>query len=385
MSAPLIVHIIHRLAIGGLENGLVNLINHMPTDRYRHIIVCMTHSTDFRLRIKNPDVQVYELHKKPGHDFGLYFRLWRLLRTLRPALVHTRNIGTLECQFIALLAGVTARVHGEHGRDMTDIDGRNLTYLRLRKLFRPIISCFIAVSQDLQQWLCAAVHVAPDRVVQIYNGVDSQRFHPRRDQVRTVLPAEFAPDGATVVGTIGRLSGEKDQLTLLKAFSQVCADYPDLQLRLVLVGDGPLQAPLEQFARDANIDARVWFAGARTSDIPEIFRALDIFVLPSLGEGISNTILEARASGLPVVATRVGGNVELVVDGETGLLVAPADVAGLAHAITRYVRDPELRREHGRASRERIERDFSMDAMVRRYMAVYDAALSKGAPGNAPR
>lgn len=385
MSAPLIVHIIHRLAIGGLENGLVNLINHMPTDRYRHIIVCMTHSTDFRLRIKNPDVQVYELHKKPGHDFGLYFRLWRLLRTLRPALVHTRNIGTLECQFIALLGGVTARVHGEHGRDMTDIDGRNLTYLRLRKLFRPIISRFIAVSQDLAEWLRAIVHVAPDRVVQIYNGVDAQRFHPRGDQGRTVLPAEFAPEGATVVGTIGRLSGEKDQQTLLKAFSQVCADCPDLQLRLVLVGDGPLQGPLKQFARDANIDARVWFAGARTSDIPEIFRALDIFVLPSLGEGISNTILEARASGLPVVATRVGGNVELVVEHETGLLVAPADVAGLAHAITRYVRDPELRREHGRVSRERIERDFSMDAMVRRYMAVYDAALSNSPPGNAPR
>ena len=140
MAAPLVVHIIHRLAIGGLENGLVNLINHMPAERYRHAIVCMTQSTDFRLRIKSNAVAVHELHKQPGHDFGLYFRLWRLLRTLRPAVVHTRNIGTLECQCIALLAGVPARVHGEHGRDMNDIDGRNATYLRLRKIFRPLIS-----------------------------------------------------------------------------------------------------------------------------------------------------------------------------------------------------------------------------------------------------
>jgi len=385
MTAPLVVHIIHRLAIGGLENGLVNLINHMPADRYRHAIVCMTQSTDFRLRIKNPNVQVYELNKKPGHDIGLYFRLWRLLRTLRPAIVHTRNIGTLECQFIALLAGVSARVHGEHGRDMTDIDGRNATYLRLRKVFRPLISRFIAVSRDLEQWLRASVHVAPDHVVQIYNGVDAQRYHPQRDLARgAVLPAGFAPEGAILIGTIGRLSGEKDQLTLLKAFAQVCGDCPDVPVRLVLVGDGPLQAPLEQFARDAHIDARVWFAGARSSDIPEIFRAFDIFVLPSLGEGISNTILEARASGLPVVATRVGGNTELVIDNETGTLVAPADAAGMAQAIARYVRNPDLRREHGRTSRERIERDFSMDAMVSRYMAVYDAALSNSPPRDAP-
>ena len=376
MAAPLVVHIIHRLAIGGLENGLVNLINHMPAERYRHAIVCMTQSTDFRLRIKKPDVEVYELHKKPGHDMGLYLRLWRLLRTMRPAVVHTRNIGTLECQFVALLAGVPARVHGEHGRDMNDIDGRNTTYLRLRKLFRSLIARYIAVSRDLAQWLREQVRVPAARVVQIYNGVDEQRFHPHASSSRDILPAGFAPPGAVVLGTVGRMSGEKDQLTLLRAFARAHALRPQSMLRLVLVGDGPLKAEIERETHAARLDQQVWITGAR-GDIAEILRALDIFVLPSLGEGISNTILEAMASGLPVIATRVGGNPELVVENETGMLVPAADPEAMAQVIVNYLTQPMLIRQHGQAGRARIEREYSMDAMVRQYMAVYDAALKK--------
>lgn len=375
MAAPLIVHIIHRLAIGGLENGLVNLINHMPADRYRHAIVCMTQSSDFQKRIKAEDVNVFQLHKKPGHDFMLYFRLWRLLRKLRPAVVHTRNIGTLECQFIALLAGVPARVHGEHGRDMADIDGRNATYLRLRKFFRPLISRYIVVSNDLAQWLREQVQVPAARVVQIYNGVDAKHFHPSTSTWRDVLPKDFAPSGALVLGTVGRLSSEKDQLTLIRAFMRTRELCPHLMLRLVLIGDGPLKADIEQAIVAARLEEQVWIAGAR-GDIAAIMRELEIFVLPSLGEGISNTILEAMASGLPVIATRVGGNPELVVENETGRLVAAADPEAMAQAIMGYVRQRKLLLQHGQAGRARIEREYSMDAMVKSYLAVYDAALS---------
>lgn len=375
MAAPLVVHIIHRLAVGGLENGLVNLINHMPDNRYRHAIVCMTQSTDFRLRIKKSGVEVYELHKKPGHDIGLYFRLWRLLRTLRPAVVHTRNIGTLECQFIALLAGVHARVHGEHGRDMSDIDGRNATYLRLRKIFRPLISRYITVSRDLAQWLIEQVRVPETRVVQIYNGVDEQRFRPRSSWLREVLPAGFAPPGAVILGTVGRMSGEKDQLTLVHAFARACKLCPHSMLRLILVGDGPLKTNIEQEIHAMQLVQQVWMPGAR-SDVAEILRSLDIFVLPSLGEGISNTVLEAMASGLAVIATRVGGNPELVVENETGALVPAADPEAMAQSIANYVTQSILMRRHGHAGRTRIEREYSMAAMVRQYMAVYDAALN---------
>lgn len=374
-AAPLVVHIIHRLQVGGLENGLVNLINHMPVPRYRHAIVCMTESTDFRRRITRADVEVYELHKQPGHDLGLYLRLWRLLRKLRPAIVHTRNIGTLECQAIALLAGIGARVHGEHGRDMNDLEGRNATYLRLRKLFRPVITRYIAVSQDLKRWLRDDVRVPARKVVQIYNGVDAARFHPAGLAARAVLPPGFAPESALVVGTVGRMSAEKDQLTLLQAFLQARQSCGDLALRLVLVGDGPLKPQLEQCAYEAGAAELVWFAGAR-SDIPDLLRSLDIFVLPSLGEGISNTILESMACGLPVLATRVGGNPELVSDDVTGMLVTAARPDEMAQAIIRYANAPESRASQGLAARARIESEFSMRNMVEQYMGVYDAALS---------
>jgi sugar transferase (PEP-CTERM/EpsH1 system associated) len=376
MTAPLVVHVIHRLQVGGLENGLVNLINHMPPERYRHAIVCMTESTEFRNRIRRPDVEVYELHKSPGHDLSLYWRLWRLLRTLRPAVVHTRNIGTLECQALALLAGVRARVHGEHGRDMSDLHGKNTRYIALRRTLRPWLAQFITVSRDLRDWLVRDVGVPERQVTQIYNGVDMQRFRPRNGDAASLLPAAFAAPGAIVAGTVGRMSGEKDQMTLVRAFARAAADHPRANLRLVLVGDGPARAELENAVAELGIGPQVWLAGNR-ADVPDLLRALDIFVLPSLGEGISNTILEAMACGLPVLATRVGGNPELVVEGETGVLVAPAEPDEMARALQAYIRDPELMRRHGHAGRARIEREFSMDAMVTRYMGVYDAALSR--------
>ena len=289
--------------------------------------------------------------------------------------VASQRLAALECQFIALLAGVPVRVHGEHGRDMADIDGRNATYLRLRKLFRPLISRYIAVSRDLAQWLHEQVRVPAGRVAQIYNGVDVQRFRPRASWLREALPAGFAPPGGVVLGTVGRMSGEKDQLTLLRAFMWARAACPRSLLRLVLVGDGPLKSDIEREIQAAQLEGQVWLPGAR-DDIAEILRALDIFVLPSLGEGISNTILEAMASGLPVIATRIGGNPELVVENTTGVLVPTANPEAMAQAMVNYVRQPILMRQHGEAGRIRIEREYSMEAMVRQYMAVYDAALN---------
>lgn len=373
MSAPLVVHIIHRLQVGGLENGLVNLINHMPPERYRHAIICMTESTEFRARIKRDGVEIFELHKRPGHDLRLYWRLWRLLRRLRPEIVHTRNIGTLECQAIALLCGVRARVHGEHGRDMSDLHGRNLRYIRFRRVMRHWLSHVIAVSRDLSEWLVDPVGLPARQITQIYNGVDMQRFRPAEHDARAVLPKNFAPPDAVVLGTVGRFSGEKDQATLLRAFADATAQAPSVPLRLVLIGDGPLKTELENLVRERGMTDRVWMPGNR-QDVPDLLRALDIFVLPSLGEGISNTVLEAMACGIPVVATRVGGNPELVSDGETGLLVAPANPTQMARALVHYATHADEMRRHGRAGRARVERDFSMNNMVARYMAVYDAA-----------
>lgn len=377
-SAPLVVHVIFRLSIGGLENGLVNLINRMPKNRYRHAIVCIDDYTDFRERIQRDDVEVYALHKKPGHDLGVFWRFWCLMRRLKPAIVHSRNLAALEFQLPALLAGVRHRLQGEHGRDTSDLHGTNRKYLLLRRVLNPLVTRYIALSRDLAQWLEQQVRVPPKRIHQIYNGVDDKKFIPSSS--RELLPAGFMPDKGIVIGTVGRLQGEKDQLTLVRAFLLLLdkMEQGRKYLRLILIGEGPLREPIQRLLREANAEALVWLAGNR-NDAPKLLQAMDIFALPSLVEGVSNTILEAMATGLPVVATRVGGNPELVVEGETGALVPAAEPILMSDALHDYCQSVEQRQRHGQAGRRRVEQKFSMESMVDGYLGVYDALLGNAA------
>jgi sugar transferase (PEP-CTERM/EpsH1 system associated) len=383
VAVPLVVHIIYRLDVGGMENGLVNLINHMPAERYRHAIVCLDQYTDFRLRLRRSDVACYALHKRPGKDLALYLRLWRLLRRLRPEIVHTRNLAALDSLVPAAFAGARYRVHGEHGRDVIDIDGNSRKYTLLRRALRPFAHRYIALSLDLEGWLRERIGITPEKLVHICNGVDMGWFQPTGG-IRAPLPvAGFAGPETFVIGSVLRLEPVKDPMNLVRAFVHLLSRWPRLRerARLVLVGNGPLYTEAERELEHAGVRRLAWLPGTR-NDVAQLLRGFDAFALPSLAEGISNTILEAMASGLPVVATNVGGNSELVLDGETGLLVPRSDPEALAHALRRYIGDPELAARHGRAGRERVEREFSLEAMMRRYLAVYDDLLGVLPPGS---
>ncbi len=375
---PLVAHIIYALGTGGLENGLVNILNRSSPGRYRHAIICLTQAGDFSGRLKDPGVEIIELHKRPGHDLGMYWRLYRALRRLRPAIVHSRNLAALETQVLGLLFFGCRRVHGEHGRDVHDLDGSNRRYQRLRRLLHPLIHRFITVSSDLQQWLVGSVGIPAQKVCQIYNGVDRQHFAPRGGDrpLPLCLPPGFLPDACRVVGTVGRLAAVKDQRTLIRALAHIFRESPMHRhsLRCILVGDGPERVALEQCIAELELGDRVWLAGDR-EDIPALLACMDVFVLPSLGEGISNTVLEAMATGLPVIATRVGGNPELVEHGVSGLLVPVGDAEALAQAVRELVDDPARCEQMGRAAVRRIQRDFAWERTVESYLDVYDALL----------
>lgn len=372
----LIVHIIHRLHIGGLENGLVNLINNMDEEKFRHVVICMTEYTDFRYRF-NREVPCYALHKKEGQDFAVFLRLWRLLREIQPDIVHTRNIGTLECVVPAVLSGVGVRLHGEHGRDINDLHGENRKHNYLRKFVSPWIYSFIALSKDLESWLKHAVGITPEKVIQIYNGVDTKKFRPQLTDMRIKSLADFDNRDSVIIGTVGRMRREKDPLNLVNAFIRLADSMPEYKDKLCLhmLGDGELYNEVKQTLDDAGYLDNAWLPGAR-NDVSELMQNMDMFVLPSKGEGISNTILEAMACGLPVIATNVGGNPELVVDGETGCLVPSCDSAALADAIAMYMQTPELLSKHGAAGRDRVLSNFSMKNMVDSYTNLYEAALT---------
>ena len=373
---PLVLHLIFRLAIGGLENGVVNLINHMPAHRYRHAIVCLTDFTDFRDRITRADVEVVAIHKKRGMDWGSYTRIWKVIKRFNPTILHTRNLPTMEYAIAATLAGVPYRVHGEHGRDVHDQYGASQKFRLFRKFVALWIHHFITVSEDLAHWFQESIGINSSRISQIYNGVDVQRFHPGKGDRREILPKEFGPSDRFIVGTVGRMQTVKDQATLVRAFLHLRKLFPDGadRVRLVLVGDGPLRFEIQEIIEDEGISQYLWMPGER-QDIPDLLRSFDLFVLPSEAEGISNTILEAMASGLPIVATDVGGNSELVNQGKTGYLVPPKNPIAMAEAIATYVKDEELVQQHGQAGRALAESRFSLEAMVNGYLAVYDGLL----------
>jgi len=373
---PLIAHVLFRLSTGGLENGLVNLINTLPDDKYRHAVICMTDYTDFRNRINNDAVQVYCLNKKPGQDLAVYVRLWRLLRHIKPDVLHTRNLSALEAQLPGLLAGVKCRIHGEHGRDIDDVDGTNWRYVMLRRLFRPLVQRYMPMSKDLEDWLIKQIKVPITKISQVYNGVDINRFNENDAKPLSLLPIEFRDPKLLLIGTVGRLDPVKDQLTLVQSFIHLVKTQPELshKVRLVIVGSGVLMSSLQILTQDADIEHLVWFAGER-HDVADIMQTLDLFVLPSINEGISNTILEAMASALPVIATKVGGNPELVVDGQTGYLVLKQDPIAMAAAFKRYLLQPELLKLHGQAGRSRVISIFSLNRMMADYMAIYDKLL----------
>jgi sugar transferase (PEP-CTERM/EpsH1 system associated) len=374
----LIAHVVYHFGTGGLENGLVNLINRLPRERFRHVIVSLTDHTDFRGRIERDDVAFFDLNKPAGHSFAWMRRLYRLLRALGPDLIHTRNLNAVEAQFVAALAGVPARLHGEHGRDVFDLEGKNWKYNLLRRAARPLVRHYTCVSRDLAGWLCGTIGVPPSRLTQIYNGVDCDKFHPRDGARPGLGPAGFL-DGATcVVGSIGRMVAVKDYPTLARAFIRLCRQAENSAgLRLLIVGDGSARDECRNLLDRAGLSGQAWLPGNR-ADTAELLRAMDVFVLPSLGEGISNTILEAMSTGLPVIATAVGGNPELVAAGETGTLFAPGDDVALARTLLDYAAAPERRLREGAAARRRIERDFSLGRMAAAYQAVYEAALEPG-------
>ena len=169
---PLIAHVIFRLDVGGLENGLVNLINGLPVDRFRHAIICIDDFTEFRQRIRRDDVEIIAIRKKPGTDPAALWRLYRVFRRIKPDIVHTRNLAALDALLPAFLAGVRMRIHSEHGWDVNDLDANNKKLRLLRKLHSPLVNQFIAVSRDLADYLIRKVGISESRISQIYNGVD---------------------------------------------------------------------------------------------------------------------------------------------------------------------------------------------------------------------
>jgi glycosyltransferase involved in cell wall biosynthesis len=210
--------------------------------------------------------------------------------------------------------------------------------------------------------------IEPEKIATISNGVDLRRFRYALPNLRRELACGRDP----LVGFVGRLVPGKGGEILLAAARRVIAEHPEA--RFVFVGDGPLRGAWQALARSLAIEDRVVFTGSRT-DMPEIYASLDLVVLPSLKEGMPMCLLEALAAAKPVIATAVGAIPRIILPGVTGLLVEPGDEGGLAAAILRLLRDPELSAHCSLNGRRRATERFSCDAMARDYIGLYEQTV----------
>jgi sugar transferase (PEP-CTERM/EpsH1 system associated) len=357
-----VMHVVFAFHPGGMELGVLKLVNGLDPRRVRSS-VCSTKPSRELAPLLAPHVPLFELRRRDGNDLRLVWKLYRLFRRERPHVVHTHAWGTLlEGLIAARLAGVPIVVHGEHG---------TLQLRRRQRLFQRYawsrVDRVLSVSTRLAERMAHEIAFPPDRIQTIHNGVELSRFQARvtREDARRELGL---PVDRPIVGAVGRLVPVKDHGSLLEAIALLARE--GLRPMAVIAGDGPLRDATQQRASALGVDADVRLLGHRT-DIATVLAALDVFALTSRSEGLNNTILEAMAAGLPVVATRVGGADEMVVDGVTGLLVPPESPTKLAEALRRLLTDASMKSSMGQAGRTRAETDFDLARTVLKYERFY--------------
>ncbi|ETX01917.1 MAG: hypothetical protein ETSY1_05550 [Candidatus Entotheonella factor] len=364
-TGPLqVAHVVRDFSHGGMENGVANLVNHHDPSRVQGTIYVLAKADDFFVQRVHDARRVVLLNRCQGNDPSVIWHLAHRLRQAQPDVVHTHGWGTLvEGGMAAKLARVPVWVHGEHGT----METRRHNIWVQRIMWR-LADQLLSVSENHRHALAHAIGAPVARIQAIPNGVALDRFG-RQVDAAAWRQSFHIPADHVVIGSVGRLVEVKHYHHLITALAGLI--HQRMPVSGVLIGDGPLRSALEEQAQSLGIAERVHFLGRR-EDVPSLLPLLDMFALTSRSEGMSNTILEAMASGLPVVATAVGGTPEMVIDGETGRLVPPRDPQALEAALAQLLADADQRRHMGRQARRRAETMFSLPVMIRAYEQLYE-------------
>lgn len=368
-----ILHLITRLPIGGAERLLVDVVRRLDPIRYESAVCCIQARGELAAELERAGVPVFCLDRMQSKrfDWRAIADLARLLRRERISLVHSHLYhANLYGRLAASVAGVpaVATVHNVYTR-------RKLHRRLLNKWLSRITVRVIAVSEDVRDDLVEYDGIDPGRIVTIHNGIDLSRIETpmTRQEARERLGI---PDAALAIGCVGRLEEQKGHRFLLDACAALKKDpgfaFP---LRMILAGDGRLRKELENHAIAVGVAPWTSFLGAR-HDIADILKALDIFAMPSLWEGLSVAMLEAMAAGLPIVISDVGGVSKALGNDEYGLKVPPGDATALATALRLLCQQPERRRALGVSARRRVAAEFDVGVMMARLSAVYDEAIA---------
>ena len=361
------MQLVLSLSPGGTERLVIEICRRLGPS-VDSTVCCLDKAGEWAPQLTGAGVPVFALERRPGFHPSLALRVARLIDRHEIDVVHCHHYSPFVYGALAkVLTGLKRRVRlvfTEHGRLS------NAPPSAKRRWVNPLLAMVpgqvCAVSADLKRHMVAE-GFPPDRIHVLYNGIDPGEL-PGEDERLRARTALGIPRDAYVVGAAGRLDPVKNLPALVDAHAAVAQHKPGA--RLVIIGSGPMQAELESQARARGIADAVHFTGYR-ADVRALMAACDSYVNCSTYEGVSLTILEAMAAGLPVVATRVGGNPEVVVDGETGVLV-PIGSPALTEELIALAGNPLRRRALGGAGRQRVVRQFSIERMVEEYRQAYD-------------
>jgi glycosyltransferase involved in cell wall biosynthesis len=367
-----VLHLITRLPVGGAEKVLVDVVRSLDPARYESLVCCIQAKGELAAELEKAGVRVLCLDRMQSKrfDWRAVRDLTRLLRAERITLVHSHLYhANLYGRIAALLARVpaVATVHNVYARSKFH---RRL----LNRLLAQSTARVIAVSEEIRGDLVAQDRIDARKVVVVHNGIDVRRVESTltREQARARLGIG---ENDLAIGCVARLEQQKGHRFLLEACAALRADA-DLaaRLRLLIVGDGRLRGELEIQARALALASSASFLGTR-QDVPDILRALDIYVMPSLWEGLSIAMLEAMAAALPIVISDVSGAAQALGDNEHGIRVPPGNAAALADALRSLAREPGRRRALATSARKQVQERFSIEAMMSQLGSIYDDAL----------
>jgi sugar transferase (PEP-CTERM/EpsH1 system associated) len=378
-----VLQVVTQVAMGGTEMALLSVMAGLNDGRFQQGI-CAVRRWDSNMPVPvSVGASVFVASGRKGRELSL-LRLMRAIKQFKPDIVHSRNWGSIEAIPAARLAGVRAVVHSEHGYELDILQGLPLRRRLLRRAVYGMADAVFTVSRDLRDYHARQAWFPADRIRVINNGVDITRFKPRLEVRRLTRERLKLPQESLLVGSIGRLVPIKDHHTLLRAAEIMLRR--GMAVDILLGGSGPELERLKDYAtRSCELQGRVHIVMAGF-EIVDLLNAMDIFVLPSVCEGMSNTLLEAMACGLPVLATSTGGTPEVLQEGRTGWLFRPGDARALALGLENLAANLELRRQFGEAGRLRVVEQFSINRMVEQYRNLYFelASRSRALPQGEP-
>lgn len=359
-----VAHVVLSLEIGGMETVIANIARNIDNDLYRLVIICIKRIGSIGYDLIGEGVRVIRLPMMARKISFLY--PGALIDTLRREgvdIIHTHSGCWHKAAIAGRLSGVKGIIYTEHGRSVPD----SRTIVMLDKIISRFTDHIIPVSHDLEEYLKYKIKIDHRKIYKIENGIDTNYFEalPKNKSLMKELDI---PEDCFVIGNIARLALIKDHKTLIQAFSLALKTCPNM--KLIIVGDGAERENLEELIQKLKLVDNVMFLGFRR-DIKELLSIFDVFALSSISEGTSITILEAMASGKPIIAANVGGNSNLIIDGETGFLVRPKMVDDFAEKIIFLNKKREVIRDMGVNGARFIKENFSAEKMTRRYEALY--------------